>query len=149
MRRTPLRRKPPKPKKKTTASSLRAKADRLAREACVSRGVCEAAAWPGIQNKCSGRLEWAHIKSRGPAYYSIRHDPLNCVCLCSLHHRWFHSEPDKFYRFIEWIDAGRWDYLNSKLNERSSCGHRMPLADVYRSWIDHYTKEGMNDPDVR
>lgn len=146
MRRSPLKRNPrkAKPKAQDRGKRLIAKADALAREHCKRNGVCMAQGWSdqGRQPiQCFGRLEWAHLKSRGPKYYSIRHDPENCVCLCSAHHRHFHNEPDQFYRFIESIFPGRWDELNRRLIERSKSKCPPRLVDVYQQWIEWYRSQ--------
>lgn len=105
----------PKVKKKNT-KALVAKLDALAGAACRERGYCEAHSWKqstGFTFKCSSRMEWAHIKSRG--YRVIRHDPLNCVCLCNICHRFFTQNPNRFTEFINWLDPERWSYLEKKL----------------------------------
>lgn len=131
MRKQPLI---PKPKpKKVSKSTLSKKADNLAGEACRARGYCEARDWArnddkrtqfeawqeegysGVlkRNRCSDRLEWAHIKSRSRK--NIRWEPWNCVCLCNQCHRFFTQHPDLWTKFIDDYDPFRWDYLNKRL----------------------------------
>lgn len=134
--------------RKASKKTLKAKADKLAGQACREKGYCEAHEWVqkfmfGIDNdpqsethghlvfkghRCSNRYEWAHIKSRGIC--SIRHDPKNCVCLCNICHRYFTQNPDRFKHFIDWLDPDRWDYLNEQM-----CLHKKP---DYEYWIDYY-----------
>lgn len=121
--------------RKASQKTLKLKADKLAGEACRSRGHCEAFGWiqewSAKPHKCSGRLEWAHLKSRGIC--SIRHDPKNCVCLCNICHRHFTQNPDLFKKFIDWLDADRWDYLNEQMQL-----HKKP---DYGYWIKFYELE--------
>lgn len=118
--------------RKASKATLKAKADKLAGQDCRDRGYCESHEWikkHGLKkHKCSARLEWAHIKTRG--YCSIRHDPKNCVCLCNICHRYFTHNADEFVRFINWLDEDRWWYLNEQLSL-----HKKP---DYQFWIDYY-----------
>lgn len=118
--------------RQASKKTLKAKADKLAGQDCRDRGYCEAEAWIKLKavkkHSCSARLEWAHIKSRSAV--SIRHDPKNCVCLCNICHRYFTQNPDEFYRFIDWLDPDRWDYLNEQWRT-----HRKP---DYEYWIAYY-----------
>lgn len=114
--------------KKPSKTTLKKKADKLAGEACRSKGYCEAYEWPERVYACSQRLEWAHIKSRGIC--SIRHDPKNCVCLCNICHRYFTQNPDKFKSFIDWLDSERWDYLNKEMQKQ--------MKPDYEKWIEYY-----------
>lgn len=154
-RRAPLRRKPSKASGKLPAKRLMERADRSAREFAKRAGVClvEVARFMGaevpgsaLSAPCAGRLEWAHLKSRGPAYYSIRHDPENSVCLCSAHHRLFHAEPDAFVRFIEAVHPGRWDRLGEKLRARSESPVKKPLAEIYADWVEWYDRRKGSEP---
>ena len=154
-RRAPLKRKSAKGSGKLPAKRLMEQADRLAREFAKRPGVClvEVARFMGVEiprsallAPCAGRLEWAHLKSRGPAYYSIRHDPENSVCLCSAHHRLFHAEPDAFVRFIEAVHPGRWDRLVEKLHARSESPAKKPLAEIYADWVEWYGRRKGSEP---
>ena len=140
-----LRTKKPKKKKSSTptATSLRNAADRLAREYCKRGQSCEAEGFLLAKGRiaCSGWLEWAHLKSRGPAYYAIRHHPANCVCLCSFHHRYFHANPDEFGRFVEQVHPGRWDKLNDLIRQRAESPCPTPLKEVYQEWIRYYKEK--------
>ena len=115
--------------------TLTAKADKLAGDACRSRGYCESREWIAEhaikKHRCSGRLEWAHIKSRGVK--SLRWDEKNCVCLCNICHRYFTQHPDEFKRFIDNLDPDRWDYLNEQWQL-----HKKPDP-AY--WIEYYKME--------
>jgi hypothetical protein len=131
------------------------RADRLAREFAKRPGVClvEVARFMGadvpgsaLRVPCAGCLEWAHLKSRGPAYYSIRHDPENSVCLCSAHHRLFHAEPDAFVRFIEAVHPGRWDRLGEKLRARAESPVKRPLVEIYADWVEWYDRRNGSVP---
>jgi len=144
MKKTPLVRKTPMPpsgpikrkvgkakahKKKTSAASLLARADKLAGAYIRARGVCEAADYPGCQ--CGGLLAWAHLKSR--MHKTIRHDPLNAVCLCYRCHRFFTREPDLWTKFIEERYPGRWQRLNDILQEKG--------RPDYEYWIGYYKRQ--------
>lgn len=134
-------------KQKPKYKLLEAKADRLAREACVSVGKCMACGTPvwfdqhidsedkrKIRSilKCSGRFEWCHLVSRGVR--SLRHDPENCVCLCNIHHRFFTQQPAAFTDFMESINPGVWERLAMK----QWGGKKEPLENIYQRWIDYY-----------
>jgi hypothetical protein len=119
----------PKPVKRST---LENKADVLARAYCKSIGYCEAHGAHGI--RCSERLEWAHCKSRAKDY--IKHDPLNCFCLCWSHHKFFTEHPDHWYKWVETARPGTWDRLNALLIEQRN---GLLKAD-YEYWIDFYTR---------
>ena len=146
-------------KQKPKYKLLEAKADRLAREACVSAAKCMACGTPvwfdrhlsdGINPEdwedpcpsdlrkirvilnCSGRFEWCHLVSRGVR--SLRHDPENCVCLCNIHHRFFTQQPAAFTAFMESINPGVWERLAMK----QWGGKKEPLENIYQRWIDYY-----------
>lgn len=123
-----------KPKaKNASARTLMLRADKLAGAACRALGRCEACDLFGLC--CSNRLEWAHLKSRGIKY--LRHDPLNCVCLCNIHHRFFTGHPDLFRDFIEDLKPGTWQRLNNLLIEQKE----KSLKPDYEYWIDYYTRK--------
>jgi len=119
--------------RQASKATLGKKADKLAGIACRERGYCESQSWVkshAIKNhRCSNRLEWAHIKSRG--IRSIRWDEKNCVCLCNTCHRYFTQNPDEWKRFIDWLDPDRWDYLNEQMQM-----HKKPDPEY---WIEFYT----------
>lgn len=123
-----------------SVKTLRNKADRLAAAYCKRAGSCAASGHVGRLGaiSCSGRIEWAHLKSRG--HLSIRHDPRNAMPLCHAHHRWFTLNPDEWVAFAERRDPGVWDYLNHSLNSRP----RKPLREVFESWIRFYESEEEN-----
>lgn len=169
MKRTPLKRKRPlkaktkpwlrpdgKPKRgwtktgKPSGKSLMAKADRLARADCHARGYCQAEGWVkwnppksgiGKDGVCGGSLEWCHIRSR--SYRSIRHDPRNCLSLCSACHRHFTRNPDEFAFFVEQLLPGTYDYLRSEIAAFE--GGPKSLNDVYTFWVDYYTKRAKDE----
>ena len=129
-RTTPLKRKPIK--KKVSAKTLCNKADELAAKACKACNECQAKGWSGGGKviQCSGRLEWAHLKSR--SHKTIRHDPLNSMCLCWSHHNFFTCHPDLWTKFCEEVRPGVWDRLNALLQEG--------LKPDYSYWIDYYKR---------
>lgn len=102
----------PKPKKKKpSAKSLLALADKLACEWCKRDGKCTACGVDG--ETCAGRLEWCHLKSR--SHRHIRHDPLNFMPLCWKHHKFYTNHPDLWVDFVEGLFPGRWEQLNAIL----------------------------------
>lgn len=121
-----------KPKGPPSQTTLRNKADRLAGAFCRSLGRCEAEGEFGMC--CSNRLEWAHCKSRGIKY--LRHDPLNCFCLCNVHHREFTKHPDLWKDFVEKVRPGTWQRLNDLLIEQK----QKRLKPDYEYWIDYYER---------
>lgn len=144
MKRSPIKRKSPlvskirKPRpKKPSATTLKNKADKLAAAWCKRVGECRAQGYAGI--KCSQRLEWAHVKSRG--HLVIRHDPRNSVCLCNLHHRHFTVNPDEWVKWADSNDPGVWDYLNSILILRKEERPPKKMIDVYEEWIRWYKEK--------
>lgn len=120
-----------KPPKKRSAKSLMTEADNLARAFCKREGCCAAR---GYQFTCSGRLEWAHLKSRKLKY--IRHDPLNCLPLCWAHHDYFTAHPDLWTGFVAVTFPDRWQRLNDLLIEQ----RQKRLKPDYLYWIDFYKK---------
>jgi heterodisulfide reductase subunit B len=115
--------------RKPSAKSLLIKADKLARAYCHSTGQCEAKGLTPY--KCSDRLEWCHIKSRN--HKTIRHDPLNFICMCNTCHRYFTENPDMWYHAIEILRPGAWDRLNALVQEG--------LKPDYSYWIDYYQRQ--------
>lgn len=109
------------------------KADELARAYFHSHGECLAAGYEynGKMYQCSRRFEWCHIKSS--RHRTIRHSPLNAVCMCNTHHRLFTEHPDLWTAFIEEKFPGRWDHLNAVLLEGGKPD--------YQYYIDFYQKE--------
>ena len=128
--------KAPKPR---SVRSLRNEADELAARAIKLVGRCAAAGFvaaDGSSVRCSARLEWAHVKSRGVLF--LRHDPRNAVCLCSAHHKAFTLHPDHWFAFVSIARPGAWEHLNERIRERRATRVKAPLADVYAEWIGHY-----------
>jgi len=77
--------KRPHRRAKTPRQLLRARLDRLAREATFRRDkVCQ---------RCGGEkpLQWCHVHTR--AIISLRHDLDNCLVLCAGDHLWWHQHP--------------------------------------------------------
>lgn len=132
-----LKRKPIGKKSTKGIRSLRNQADKLAAEYfhAVHEG-CTACGWEGVKGvyKCSGHIEWAHLKSRG--IERLRHDPDNCTALCNIHHRYFTQHPDEWKRFIDEKYPGRWDDLNDIL-----LTDKRPLRVVYETWIEHFKEK--------
>ena len=117
------------------ASDLINKADALARAYCKRDGECQAQGYRGI--KCSARLEWAHCVGRDDKY--LKHNPLNCFCLCWAHHAFFTSHPYLFTVWVEEKDPGRWERLYSL---RTEATEKMLKPD-YEYWIDYYKRQGV------
>ncbi|MEK6807563.1 MAG: hypothetical protein AABX75_00895 [Nanoarchaeota archaeon] len=78
---------------------------------------------------CSGRKEWAHIKSR--RYLSTRWLLDNGFTLCSGAHFWFTHNPDYFIKFIEMNFPGRLERLNKKFNIVKQF-KKSELAELYK-----------------
>lgn len=153
----PINRKPPKkkdwlrpdgsPKRgytkagKKSETSQTAKADRLAREDCHSRGHCEAAFWekrnPAKANggQCGGYLSWCHIMSR--VHHEIRWDPQNCLCMCAQCHDYFGREPHEFYQMVETLKPGTMAYLYQERRVVSPT----ELSIIKQEWISYYEKK--------
>ena len=74
-------------------------------------------------HRCSGNIEWAHLKTR--KYLSIRWNTFNAFSLCSSAHFWFTNNPDLFTRWIDKNYPGRIDEVN-KL---------MQLNIQYKEWM--------------
>ena len=129
----------PKPKvKKVSQTTLRNKADKLAGEACRSKGYCEAEQWMRNEGRtCEGRLEWAHVKKRH--HLQIRHHPDNCKCLCNKCHWYFTNNEDRWVRFLDDTSPGLLDRLH-KLN-RELTGSKPD----YAKWIEYYEHRTMHD----
>jgi hypothetical protein len=121
VRKTPLKSKPKQ-------STLKSKADSLAAAFCKKERRCQAQGQEGI--RCSDRMEWAHLKSRSHGH--IRHDPLNALCLCNTHHRFYTNHPDLWVEFVEREFPGRWEFLNRRLQETHG---KKP---DYAAWIEFY-----------
>ncbi len=118
---------------KVFTKDLENKADQLAGKWCRSHGRCEAEGEHGL--RCSDRLEWCHLKSRGYGY--IKHDPLNFMCMCNTHHRFFGCQPDLFTDFVDRVRPGTWDRLNALLIEQK----QKRLKPDYAYWIDYYKRQ--------
>jgi hypothetical protein len=131
---TPAERRAAKAAEPPTAKQLEKKADDLTRAYCKREGVCAAEGYTfGTSIKgCGGWFEWAHLKSR--KHRTIKHDPLNYVCLCKHHHSFFTCHPDLWTDFIEAKYPGRWDRLNALLIEGGKPD--------YQYWIDFYIRQG-------
>lgn len=115
---------PKTPSKKT----LTAKLDNAARAYCKSHAgeKCQARGEAGL--RCSQRLEWCHLKSRGIKI--VRWNPDNALCMCNVHHRYFTQHPDRWYEFVEKKYPGRWDELNKIANS----GQKPD----YGYWLEYY-----------
>ncbi len=136
---TPTIERPVRPPKPRSLKAVRNEADELAACAIKLVGRCAAKGFVGTDGmavKCSERLEWAHVKSRGILF--LRHDPRNAACLCSAHHKAFTLHPDHWFVFIRDERPGTWDYLNGEIRERRATKVKAPLMDVYLGWIEHY-----------
>lgn len=143
MKRTPLKRNKPlnskekavkkAKKKKVGQRTLKARADVLAAAWCKKDGIC-LACHCGVEGGSDGRLEWAHLKSRGEA--CIRHEPSNAVPLCHAHHFRFTKHPDEWYEFIERVFPGRWAHLRDMVRNHKETNTKTD----YQFWIDWYRK---------
>lgn len=94
-----------KRKEKETSTYWRAKADEA--WSLFIRGrdkTCLIGCSPeGYTDPCSGKLEAAHLISRG--VHKHRHDPMNGLALCSKHHNFskvisYHAA---LFTFVEWL----------------------------------------------
>lgn len=154
LRKTPMKRSGPikrsplvkaagaKPKatkpKVRSLKAIKSQADLLAAAFCKSGGECAAAGHHGI--KCSGRLEWAHLRTRGILH--MRHHPRNSAPLCWAHHNYYTGRPDHWTDFINATRPGTWQFLDDLETERKNCKVKMPLRDIYLGWIGFY--KGLN-----
>lgn len=81
--------------------------DKLAGDWFRASGSCFAAGEGAFP--CSGVLQWCHIVRRGCRL--IRHSPLNGVCMCQAHHKFYTHRPEAWAAFIESRFPGRWSDL--------------------------------------
>ncbi len=112
--------------------------DAKARAACFARAGrrCEACDYPlplldaeagailgprGSLAICRGRLEWAHIVTRGRR--SLRREPLNGLCLCSAHHLFFTNHPAAFEAWVEATFPGRLAQLRAISADFKRCNY--------------------------
>lgn len=108
---TPIHKPKKKPKKKYTV----AKADELVSIVVRSRGVCQAHGLDSHQ--CGGRLQCAHIITRG--CFRLRFDfQHNCLCLCAGHHNWYTNHPDQWILdFIPGNFPDQYEYVMAHRHE--------------------------------
>lgn len=108
----------PKPKKKKEKYK-QSKADALFSLIIRARGRCEAIGKD--DQPCGGRLQAAHIVTRG--YSALRYDEKNALCLCASHHRHYHSYPHKWWRTFlptHYPDQLAYVLARAKPNEKRS-----------------------------
>lgn len=69
-------------------------------------GKCELA---GHVVACGGTLEHHHVVPRGKKK-ALRWHPLNGLCICQMHHQWFHANPVMGGRLLDEVfGRERWD----------------------------------------
>jgi len=115
-------------KKKLKKSTLKKKADILFSLFIRKVGVCQ---FKGLDTiHCGGDLQCAHIITRG--HLSLRYDPLNALCICAGHHRWYTTHSTEWAWKIAEHFPERHNYLMPKINEIA------PSFD-YEEVIEKYT----------
>lgn len=101
-----------KKKEKSPAKKMRDKLDRLCGKVVRSAQECFACGEVmerGNVYRCSTRYECCHILSRGNL--KIRHHPLNMVCMCNIHHRYYTTRTKDWDDLIDKKLPGRKDEL--------------------------------------
>lgn len=124
--------------KKIKKSTLRNKADKLFSLSIRSKGYCEASLiYPSV--KCGGILQCAHITTRGVT--ALRFDPMNALCLCAGHHRFFTHHPLEWVDFLQDMYKEKYTYVMKHKNDKVK-----KTEDLYREVIEKYkalNKEGV------
>ena len=116
--------------KKVKKSTLRNKADKLFSIYIRSFGLCEAM---GITNvRCGGSLQCAHITTRGVT--ALRFDPMNALCLCAGHHRFWTHHPLEWVEFLWKYCPDRLKYVMKHKNDKVK-----KTEDLYRETIERYS----------
>lgn len=105
--------------------------DKLAGDWFRASGRCFAAGEGGFP--CSQVLQWCHIVRRGCRL--IRHSPLNAVCMCSSHHKYYTHRPEEWMVLIESRLPGRWSALLALDREKKG----MKPIEVYAEYREFYT----------
>lgn len=83
-------------------------------------------------------LDCCHIWGR--AKKSVRHDPLNAVCMCRGCHQHFTSHPVAFHDWlVERFGSGHMDILREKSN-RLFRGYQSYLPEISKHYLEQHRK---------
>ena len=99
--------------RKPSRGTLRNKADRIAGAKVRARGYCQGAWYERVQ--CGGPLEWCHIVSR--SNYRLRWEPLNALCMCAGHHRWFTTNPLAWAEYVRTQFPENYEFVMANAND--------------------------------
>lgn len=99
-------------KKKIKKSVLKKTLDKLFSLYIRRGGVCEAF---GIECKCGGIMNCAHIITRGNL--RLRWDENNALCLCQGHHRYWTTRPLEWANYIRTHHSKKYTYVMTHKNE--------------------------------
>lgn len=116
--------------KKIKKSTLRNKADSLFSKATRSIGYCQAEGKTKI--RCGGGLQTAHITTRSVTY--LRYSPMNVLCLCAGHHRFWTNHPLEWMEFILEFYPEKYKYVRDNREKKVK-----KTEDLYREVIARYT----------
>lgn len=115
---------------KVKVSTMKNRIDRLMGQVVRSEGRCFAEGVNGWQ--CSQRFENCHIIRRGcPVLFC---DPLNLVCMCNIHHRFYTSNEDLWKEKVEEVLPGRYDYLRKLQIEHKESGQKIDWGEWETFW---------------
>jgi len=92
--------------------------------------VCFAAGYKGYQ--CSNRFEGCHIIPRGED--CIAPNPLNLVCMCNIHHRYFTQHELEWQEYVESQCEGRRDNLKEIVRLHKSTRQKVDWDYWYSYW---------------
>ena len=91
-----------------TKTYYKKKADNLISKIVRSKGRCERC------GSTTGQLQTAHIVGR--SNHTLRFDLMNVLCLCANCHRWGHTYPLDFAKWVEREYPNRVTYLEMNKN---------------------------------
>jgi hypothetical protein len=88
-------------------TALKNHLDELFRRQVRAKGYCQAAGLDHVN--CGGVLQTAHIEGR--RNFRLRWEPLNALCLCAGHHRWYSDQPIAWATLIEREFPESWAFV--------------------------------------